>query len=323
MNKANFLRAVTFGVPASTAIGLYWYRSNRSEVSPRPAEGVVAVYLTKKSQETVRKHLERVMDLKDDDEDPLDVRTVVVRRVNYQRDFTRYEPSYGMVFSFRLKGVIKAEDGSMTGVGRVCNVGGELKDSDYEVSMPIYRKSQKVTSEQLYKTMDLPSRVAGKSSSDHQYILFPFEDQTVVEGRLCSSLHIDEDGGCNFDKPEYEASSPEANVASEKEIVETESQPSTSTSTSTPSSSSQKDVEDQKTSESDGKAVENADADKEDSKTAECPLCVYCKAGPCREEAIRYGFREPKTPEEVKIFNGKSDVSCPSMLKLLPKLCAS
>jgi hypothetical protein len=201
-----------------------------------------------------------------------------------------YEPLYGARTAFRLKGILELPNGNAVGIGRLSNMVGEVKDDNFEVSMPILLNSPaNDNSEQHRLLCDLPTRffkvvnnpyslptwkgklprtsLNGKSyDSVHvTYISVPINKQLVVDGELCNSLHLDGNRKCVFDLIEEDLAAP----------------PSSSDSTSSVSAS---DVAVSVSPESAKYTEESSIPD--DSNDKECPVCRYMKNGPCKESFL-------------------------------------
>eukprot|EP01038_Epipyxis_sp_PR26KG_P007985 gene7985-10828_t len=183
-----------------------------------------------------------------------------------QSDLHIYKPIFGQRVVFRLKGIISLSNGDAVGFGRLSCLSGELKDSDFVVSMPMYKISNlngwKKDPWEVRLLQDLPSRVPeqafgstswsgilpsislnGISYKEENIICksIPFNKQILVEGYLCSSNYVDKDGNCLYDITNdlEEDSTPISNDS--KESIE----------------------------------EENSD---------ECPVCRYIKKGPCKSD---------------------------------------
>jgi hypothetical protein len=198
-----------------------------------------------------------------------------------------YAPLFGQRMAFRLKGIIKLDDGSAVGIGRVSNMVGEMKEMDYEVSLPLAPAgSDSSTIEML---QDLPTRLLplpdiynkhywvgrippGTVNGRHyravhaQLFHLPVERQVVIDGYLCSNNHYNKDlKRCEFDEEDF---FPLADSPTEVLIPHqhTEAQP-------------EQHEEQQPVEQSRPQEVEDPD---------ECPMCRYMKKGPCRDSFIAW-----------------------------------
>lgn len=238
------------------------------------------LYLNKDSQKSVKEFLKSV-GLHNYEGD-----NVVIKRSLIHDDSYVYETLYGKRAAFRLKGMIKTENG-LTGIGKVSIMSGELVDPAYSTSFPLHRSdSEKGTAHDIEIT-DMPTRLfrtnfakdkpqwQGKipsgnvlnknyTSTKASLISYSFSKQIVVDGILCSSEFIDSEGNCTFDinnliKKEMTESSPII-----KEVV--------------PDANSVMNPNEEST------AVTNSEDEIQSSD--ECPLCRYMKAGPCKEQYL-------------------------------------
>jgi len=148
-----------------------------------------------------------------------------IRGFSLNEDLYVYEPLFGDRAAFRLKGLIipKNKDDNIVGLGRISTVMGDIKDDDYEASLPIYSKDKVAEYERVL--LDLPTRLItenkdlknswnGKLPSRRvidvkhppiavSYEPIPFNQQLLVDGFICSSKYYDKTSGkCNFDRAE-------------------------------------------------------------------------------------------------------------------------
>ena len=212
---------------------------------------------------------------------------VILRSRMTERDDYIYQPLYGERAAFRLKGVVKSEDsGVLVGVGRVAAIAGEIKEGDFEASLTLYPNDVASAALSIDErgAMDLPTRlqlanvvrgkqvwkgrissqtVLGRSypAEKASFTGFAFADQVVVDGHICSSDHVDDEGACNFDRAGLSESG-EPPAASEEENNSTDS---SSSSRSSDSSS-----------------------DSSPAKERECPVCQYMKGGPCKAQFLEW-----------------------------------
>jgi len=221
-------------------------------------------------------------------------RVIIKSRLTPHDDYV-YQPLYGERAAFRLKGVVKAEDaGLVVGVGRVSTVAGELKDEECEASITLYPNAAQPAGGlglDERSAMDLPTRlkradvVRGKSfwkgrilpqrnvmgrdyaaESRVTFTAFPFAEQVVVDGYVCSSDHVNDEGGCGFDRASLEAAPEPAGG--------TEQAPAPASASSDSSSSTSSDEKEE------GPAAAAA------ADSRECPVCKYMKGGPCKEQFL-------------------------------------
>ena len=230
----------------------------------------VSLYLTAQSKETLKKYIGKLEPSRIDE---FDLSRVVIRRTCTPKDSYEYEPLYGERAAFRLKGIVRTENGLLAGVGRVSTMTGELKDDRCMVSLPL------VPSDPI-GSIDLPTRlhdanvVRGKSfwkgrisagrvldrsypAEKASFTEISVQKQLVVDGYLCSSEYVDDKGHCLFDRAQIETSHGSDN--------DTSSSSSSNSSSSSSSSSGQSPTTDGDTAH-------------------ECPVCKYMKAGPCRAQ---------------------------------------
>jgi hypothetical protein len=217
-----------------------------------------------------------------------------------------FEPLYSERTAFRLKGLLKLEDGRIVGVGRASNMVGELRDNHVEVSLPIIDgpiSSKKSDPHSLQELQDLPTRLVrfsaaferpmwkGRLPSDTvdgrhyspikaTWIRFPTEQQIVLDGHLCSRAHFDSDNhACAYDR----ASEIVANIVNDKA---SEVSTSSSNETNEPTVASTTTV-----------PLEETEEDDDDKET--CPVCRYLKKGPCKPEFIGWdNCMKSLTPEQ-------------------------
>ena len=187
-----------------------------------------------------------------------------------------YSPIYGERVAFRLKGILKSEDGDIVGIGRVSNMSGELFDDNFESSVVLKVSSSSKTGRQAM--VDMPTRlfrsitaasqlsddkvlkwkgtvpggevlgITYKSTSEVAVEKFKPDVQLVIDGHICSSKHVDEKGACTFDKSDIPDKVPEEALKRRGLLQEPEAE---------------------------------AEAD-EDGET--CSVCRFMKKGPCGAE---------------------------------------
>lgn len=176
-----------------------------------------------------------------------------------------YKPLYGQRAAFRLKGWAKTNPGYMVGYGKVSCMTGELKEEDFEISMPV-RFGDEST---LQEAVDLPTRLPKEAFTSGKwmgvipatdkypevflnYRAIPDDDQIVVDGYICGGKFVDNEGNCTFDKSELEF----------KKLEKDYEEPPTPV-----------------------KALPEETAEETEK---ECPVCKYMKAGPCRTQFINW-----------------------------------
>lgn len=231
----------------------------------------LSIYLTKESQKNLQTHLQKV-GINDTPSN-----RVVIRSSMTDRDVYMYKPLYGERAAFRLKGIIKTEGtGWIVGVGRVSTVAGELLDDDCEAALPIHSSSNQspnAKSDERY-AMDLATRLKradvvrgklfwkGRIASQNvlkreypaekaTFTAYNWADQLVVDGYLCGSDYVDENGSCKFDR----------SVIANTDV--------------TPSST--------KEPQNEAAPVQQSNSSE---KSVECPVCKFMKGGPCKEQFL-------------------------------------
>lgn len=217
--------------------------------------------------------------------DELSARRVQFVKGAKERDTFVYGPLFGQRGAFRLKGLITTQTGDIVGVGRISTMVGELKEESYEVALPIVVSGTKESHKQML--LDLPTRLhksieaseldlwkghlhrGSVRGSIYPGIMFvtyrslPWEQQVVVEGTICSSSLIDDEGGCDYDHSKEELSDElktellKVTPAHEKDVAE---------------------------------KVHASDAERRelDTDEDECPVCRYIKKGPCKEQFTEF-----------------------------------
>jgi hypothetical protein len=283
------LRRLAFAAatPGALALGLRrstWPYSFAEKEKKEGGEGdewrYMGVYLTEESHKNLQAQLDQIGIGKTHDVG----KRVIVRSTLTSRDEFVYFPIYGERVAFRLKGILRAEDsGLVVGTGRLSTVAGELKDDDCEASVTLYpkkREPQKSFDERA--AMDLATRLSradvvrgkpfwkgrilpqtildrGYSAERATFTALNWADQIVVDGYLCGSNHVDENGACTFDR----------STLSEKDVLP-------------PSESSTMEAKKSGSAGKSASASEGAD----DGDKAECPVCKFMKGGPCKEQFL-------------------------------------
>lgn len=213
-------------------------RSNCSAADEKAEE--VSIYLSAESRHTLSEHLNGILsqDTGSVNVAESDLQRVVIKRQPSTIDNFVYQRMFGERMAFRLKGILKTDMG-YAAVGRVSNTDGEVFDSEYETSLAIPIAAKKGKEKEKEKLlMDLPTRffqnrMVSDSNSDKKwtgsipagtvqgitypkmdnvtFIQFPFEDQIVIDGHICSSCYRDtESGACTFDRSTLPENIPEA-----------------------------------------------------------------------------------------------------------------
>eukprot|EP01031_Cornospumella_fuschlensis_P022263 gene22263-27225_t len=251
---------------------------------------VIAVYLTPQSKDLLKKTLEAR-----GFPDP-QTSLVSINSVAKKDDVYVYQPLFGTRAAFRLKGIVKLDDGRAVGVGRISNMTGEVKDIEIEASLPISTSAKPLSSDDLQTLLDLPTRLSGMEGvmskmmwkgripagnvREHhygpvhaQYIQLPASKQVVVDGFVCSNMCVNEEGKCEF----------EPITARDSVVAQASQIPLQDDSNSETSS----DI-----SPSHGREEMEGEEDAPDAKAADpsdtCPVCRYMKGGPCKDEFLAW-----------------------------------
>jgi len=242
----------------------------------------LAVYLTPESH----KNLQAQLDKLEMGTTHTPARRVIVRSRMSGQDEYIYQPLYGERAAFRLKGVVKSEDaGLLVGLGRLSTIAGELREEDFEASITLYPKDTALSSAEERSAMDLPTRLAradvvrgkqywkgrispqsvlgrGYSAERASFTSVGYADQIVVDGYICSNEHVDEQGGCTFDRGS---------------LSENDEPPPP-----TPTAVASKEAG----APANSKAKENASKETNAKESRECPVCQFMKGGPCKEQFL-------------------------------------
>lgn len=240
----------------------------------------MAVYLTPESRQNLQKQLTH---LGVGATHEVGSRVVVKSSLTPQ-DVYMYQPLFGERAAFRIKGIVRTNGSDLVaGLGRVSTVAGELRDDDCEASVTLYPKTRAAgaaaSSLEERRAMDLPTRLrrahpvhdgpwhgslaattlAGVDypAEEAAFEAFGWDQQVVVDGRICSSDMADEQGGCSFDRASL----------SESDELPADTNSDSSPSLPPPSTAAA------------AVSLANGGAEGE----SECPVCRYMKAGPCRE----------------------------------------
>lgn len=182
----------------------------------------------------------------------------------------RFQDIFGNRLAFRITGFYETPKGKAVAVGRLSNMTGEIKDTNFEVSLPLYNKSDKPDENELRMLADLPTRMKAfldvndknvwkgrvppgavnnkkyEAIVGASYFALPVDRQIVVDGHICSPAYLDDQCHCTF-VPEPKPVDP------------------------------QEQKEHQKQEEEQG-----------EGQPKECSLCRYLKAGQCADEYVRW-----------------------------------
>ena len=179
-----------------------------------------------------------------------------------------YQPLYGERLAFRLKGLIKLDNGQLVGTGRISNVSGPLVDDDWKAALPFVEDETEIShlvslptrldklsipADKSYWQGRLPSSAIKNekySATKANFTKIPFDQQILLEGYLCSNFNF-VDGKCNFDRSKLDYFNSKDYSDTEKNLKKDETVP------------------------------ENSDKGNEPK---ECPLCTYLKGGNCAAE---------------------------------------
>ena len=284
---------------------------------------------------------------------------VIVKSSLSAQDTYLYEPLFGERAAFRIKGIVKAEGNDLVaGLGRVSTVAGELLDDDCEASITLYPKPAAALSEggavapasapttlDEQKAMDLPTRLKRANvvqdklswqgllparrvlSRDYPaeratFTGYSFVEQVVVDGRICSSDLVDENGGCIFDKSSLSSSDvmPPADHSLSSSDVMPPADHSADASVSVssppaaaPAAAAGKVADEAAEAAGEGLGLGLGLEAAGEKEAAECPVCRFMKSGPCKEpflvwDACVQGIKEdgdvtecfPSTVEMMK-----------------------
>lgn len=199
-----------------------------------------------------------------------------------------YAPLFGQRMAFRLKGIIKLDDGTAVGFGRVSNMVGEMKEMDYEVSLPLAPAGTSSDNSTIEMLQDLPTRLLplpgiyskhywvgrippGTVNGRHyravhaQLYHLPVTKQVVIDGYLCSNNHYNQDlKRCELDEEDLFPLTDSPAAAAEEVLIPHPQEKAP-----------------QRQSEGQENQTEIEDPD-------ECPMCRYMKGGPCRDSFIAW-----------------------------------
>jgi hypothetical protein len=248
---------------------------------------IIAVYLTPTSQESVEKYCKSI---------GLPNHTskyVVIKNEADQEDSYIYQPLYGERAAFRMKGIIKTENGKISGSGLISTIVGEVMDDTFDSSIVIVNKNDLESTKFSYDTesIDLPTRFnhsvdvknkkkwSGNINSNYKdypsirgnYKSFDWNNQLLIDGYICSSKFVDNKGKCTFDRGK--------DMVQEPKLIKDISSKSR-TRASIDKEMNQK----QEKKVNAAKPKIDVEEEEEDSKNSECPVCKYMRSGPCKEE---------------------------------------
>ena len=281
MFRPSFHR-VGLGLAASFAlVNGYGQKSNVAEAqgATHSPTSSVSLFLSDVSKEQLTKYLASVGKVN------VEPKQIVIKRLSDPNDTFTYEPLFGERAAFRLKAIVTTNDGRTAGIGRVSIMSGELKDEQFEASLVL--EAPNVDSKAIVESMDLPTRVKNAKATgylsrnfwkgrivstkvlDRSYpavaasiVSYAFDDQIVVDGRLCSSEYVDGNGQCTFDRSRVVAINDLPNTT----VVESTQNPAN------------------ENVSTEGKLSTESAATEE--VQTECPLCRFMKAGPCKDEFL-------------------------------------
>ena len=244
-----------------------------SGASTSPGAPTLAVYLNTESKATLAALLPK-MGVVDKGWSPPD-RIVLKNRMD-EVDHYVYAPIYGERVAFRLKGIIRCEEG-VVGIGRLSNMQGEMNERDFETSVVLETKLQTSSSIQgladlptlLFQNVDAARNKNWKGSAPGGEVLgvtyrarkgvsvehFTPDVQLVIDGHICNSKYIGDDGcSCTFEKSDIPDDLPDEVL---KKRVEKGSGPEGTS----------------------NEEVDTKEGEDDDGET--CPVCRFMKKGPC------------------------------------------
>jgi len=221
---------------------------------------------------------------------------------NASKDHTYvYKPLYGQRAAFRLKGLVQTDNGIVVGVGKISTMVGEVKDDDYVASVPFFDVKTPPNSTVENTLIDIPTRlenvrrehskplwkgrlpstsvrgVSHDAISGVTYAALPLNKQVVVEGYICSSKFVDEQGSCLYDRSLDEEEMQLLKESKDAKAAAAAAPPAPTVTTEPPANN------DKEVMTGDSSEPVEPVAAKE-----ECAVCRYMKAGPCREEFIAW-----------------------------------
>eukprot|EP01032_Pedospumella_encystans_P031802 gene31802-35897_t len=179
---------------------------------------------------------------------------------------------------------------------------GEVKDDDYVACVPFFDVKTPPNSSEENTLIDIPTRlenvrrehskslwkgrlpstsvrgISHDAISGVTYSALPLNKQVIVEGYICSSKFVDEQGSCLYDRSLDEEEMQLLKESNDAKAAAAAAAPPASTVTTEPPTNNDKEVMTGDSSE----PVEPVAAKEE------CAVCRYMKAGPCREEFIAW-----------------------------------
>lgn len=189
---------------------------------------------------------------------------------------------------------------AVAGVGRISTIIGEIRDEDFEPSLPLFPKIDSDEDTRIgitydRRAMDLPTRlcknkiVTGRKNNsatelkgrlaaekvadirhaaqDYHFTGYALSDQLVIDGYICSSSYVDADGNCNFDRRQIKTA-----ASTDKDTQKT----------------SVEGVEEKTESSKKEESNVAPDSKKKDGEASECPVCRFMKGGPCKSEFLKW-----------------------------------
>lgn len=177
---------------------------------------------------------------------------------------------------------------------------GEIKDAQYVASLPCNADSKLcmdlptrlifsnyVQNKTFWKGRIIPGKVLDESygAVAGSYVVYPASEQLVLEGRLCRSSLVDDEGKCTFDRSQIKAYS--------EVVVNGKSQ--------------------------DAPELEREVADEIENSSSECPVCAFMKAGPCKAQFLEWDKCVGSVNlDDEKEVSGGVDVPCfPETVKMM------
>lgn len=293
LSHLRFFRLVALGFVAVTLPTLT--SATENEQSHQKPNENIGVYLKPESKKLLADYLsKRGINGKE----PTHV--CVARNATPEEAFV-YKPLFGQRAAFRVKGIIDGDGKGTAVTGRVSTMVGELREENYEPCIPVLSSSEPLSHQTETEVSDLPTRrvrvpgmkhdgmwkgrlpadtVRGEKYPALKGIAFsalPTEKQFVLEGYICSSRYVDENGHCLYDRAQdlEGATTTTAGAAAAKD----------STAASTPAPTPEPKSVTQPEEGSGGAAPVSDEAD---GGKSECPVCRYMKAGPCKEEFLAW-----------------------------------
>lgn len=288
----HFLRLAAAGAAAALLPAIT--SSTKNEQPARKPDENIGVYLKPESKKLLSDYLSK---RGINSRDPTHV--CVVRNATSDEAFV-YKPLFGQRAAFRVKGIIDGDTKGTAVTGRVSTMVGELREENYEPCVPVLSSSNQPNEQAEKEVSDLPTRrvrvpgmkhdsvwkgrlpsdtVRGEKYPALKGVAFsplPTEKQFVLEGYICSSRYVDENGNCLYDR---------AQDLDEMSHTPTVAKDSTKPAIPSPAPAP---APEEVIKSDDGDSSDAAPADSEADGKSECPVCRYMKAGPCKEEFLAW-----------------------------------